>query len=141
MPVDQEGTESMKLSSINYLLAATLLASVSLAAQADQPPTLWKVQVTAKTPAGPQEFSLTVPDGDCVSADVKDPSGTKAALKVCMGNTPSPHTLYGWLITDPREAAKTGNEKFEKAEAFSVGTAGRSVEAVSSLYSVSFSKL
>ena len=131
----------MKVPSINNLLAATLLASVSLAAQADQPPTLWKVQVTAKTPAGPQEFVLTVPDGDCVSSDVKDPSGTKAALKVCMGNTPSPHTLYGWLITDPQEAAKTGNGKFEKAEAFSVGTAGRSVEAVSSLYSVSFSKL
>lgn len=131
----------MKVPSIHSLLAATLLACVSLAAQADQPPTLWKVQVTAKTPAGPQEFVLTLPDGDCVSADVNDPSGIKAALKVCMGNTPSPHTLYGWLITDPQEAAKTGNGKFEKAEAFSVGTAGRSVEAVSSLYSVSFSQL
>ncbi|MGU9817589.1 hypothetical protein ACU684_19590 [Pseudomonas sp. LF135] len=130
----------MKVPCISSFLAATLLASVSLAAQADQTPTLWKVQVTAKTPAGPHEFVLTVPDGDCVSADVKDASGTKAALKVCMGNTPAPHTLYGWLITDPQEAAKNGDAKFEKGEAFSVGTAGRSVEAESSLYTVSFSK-
>lgn len=44
----------MKAPSISNLLAATVLASVSLGAQADQPPTQWKNQVTAKKTSGPQ---------------------------------------------------------------------------------------
>lgn len=121
-------------------IAMIALSGLASAVLADQAPTMWKVQVTAKTPAGPQEFALIVPDGNCVSADVKDLGGTKAAIKVCVGNTPAPHTLYGWLITDPQEAAKDGDAKFENAEAFSVGTAGRSVEATSSMYTVAFKK-
>ena len=62
----------MKVRSICTFLAATLSVSVSLGALANQPPTLWKVHVTAKTPSGPQEFALTVPDGNCVIADLKD---------------------------------------------------------------------
>jgi len=51
---------------MNNMLTLALLASLSFAAQADQPPALWKVQVIAKTPAGPQEFQFSVPDGNCI---------------------------------------------------------------------------
>jgi hypothetical protein len=128
------------MNQMRNLMAAALLTSLSFAAQADQPPVLWKAQVIAKTSSGPQEFVLNIPDGSCTSAETKGPSGTLAALKVCMGNIPSPHTLHGWLITDPQEAAKEGNAKFEKAEHFTVGTEGWSVRAESSLYTVSLAK-
>lgn len=121
---------------ITTLLSAALLAGLPLAAMAETPPDTWNVQVIAKSAAGPLEFVQSVPDGGCSTSELKGSTGTTGALKICMGNTPAPHTLYGWLVTDPIEAAKAGEKKFESAEHFSLGSVASAAQMKTSLYSV-----
>ncbi|MNF10374.1 hypothetical protein D3C80_2112920 [compost metagenome] len=57
-----------------------------------------------------------------------------------MGNAPTPNTLHGWLVTDPTEAAKPGDEKFANAKQFAVGFEGNHAVLEGPFYSVKVAK-
>ena len=121
-------------------LPIVLLAGVCATANAAQPPVLWKVQVTAQTSSGPQEFALSIPDDGCQSQEIRTNKGPLAVLKVCMGNGLSAHEAYGWLVTDADMDALDGDRKYDHAQRFKVGTDGTAMNIETSLYSVKLSR-
>ena len=128
------------------LFTIVLSAALAFTAQADQTNSvLWKVKMDSRGASEPLAFSLVVPDDGCQTAEVMNQASAtvvpKAALKICMGNsTLAPHAAYGWLVTDPQEAAKAGHSKYEKGERFILGFSGDYGSIDGSLYSVQVSK-